>query len=99
MHIPMVSPNIPKGKWIKWAPPHVGILKLNTDGSSGIGMGAGGGIIRDHNGSALFAFSTFYGPGTNTFAEAKAPLFSHGQSSPFFHVMHKPDINTKNLFF
>ncbi|KAD4384359.1 hypothetical protein E3N88_24527 [Mikania micrantha] len=27
MHIPMVSPNIPKGKWIKWAPPF-GILKL-----------------------------------------------------------------------
>lgn len=26
-------------------------------------------------GSALVAFSTFYGPGTNTFAEARAPLF------------------------
>lgn len=43
MHIPMVSPNIPKGKWIKWAPPPFGILKLNTDGSSRNGMAAGGG--------------------------------------------------------
>lgn len=76
MHIPMVSPNIPKGKWIKWAPPPpFGILKLNTDGSSRNGMAAGGGIIRDYKGSALVAFSTFYGPGTNTFAEARAPLF------------------------
>ena len=33
---------------------------------------AGGGILRDSKGSA---FSTFYGPGTNTFAEARAPLF------------------------
>ena len=71
----MVSPNIPKGKWIKWAPPPFGILKLNTDGSSRNGMAAGGGIIRDYKGSALVAFSTFYGPGTNTFAEARAPLF------------------------
>lgn len=38
-------------------------------------MAAGGGIIRDYKGSALVAFSTFYGPGTNTFAEARAPLF------------------------
>jgi len=75
MHIPMVSPKIPKGKWIKWAPPPFGILKLNTDGSSRNGMAAGGGIIRDYKGSALVAFSTFYGPGTNTFAEARAPLF------------------------
>lgn len=36
---------------------------------------AGGGILRDYKGSALVAFSTFYGPGTNTFAEARAPLF------------------------
>ncbi|KAJ9535540.1 hypothetical protein OSB04_un001320 [Centaurea solstitialis] len=62
MHIPMVSPNIPKGKWIKWAPPPFGIFKLNTDGSSRNGMAAGGGIIRDYKGSALVAFSTFYGP-------------------------------------
>ncbi|CAH1412002.1 unnamed protein product [Lactuca virosa] len=75
MHIPMVSPKIPKGKWIKWAPPPFGILKLNTDGSLRNGMAAGGGIIRDYKGSALVAFSTFYGPGTNTFAEARAPLF------------------------
>ncbi|KAI3729607.1 hypothetical protein L6452_18268 [Arctium lappa] len=40
MHIPMVSPNIPKGKWIKWDPPPFGILKLNTDGSSRNGMAA-----------------------------------------------------------
>ncbi|KAL4553906.1 hypothetical protein LXL04_040060 [Taraxacum kok-saghyz] len=71
MHIPMVSPKIPKGKWIKWAPPpfveHRWFFK-EWHGSSG-------GIIRDYKGSALVAFSTFYGPGTNTFAEARAPLF------------------------
>lgn len=59
MHIPMVSPNIPKGKWIKWAPPPFGILKLNTDGSSRNGMAAGGGIIRDYKGSAWLLFLPF----------------------------------------
>ncbi|GJY16262.1 VAN3-binding protein-like protein [Tanacetum coccineum] len=62
MHISVVSPNILRGKWIKWAHPHVGILKLNTNGSSRNGMAACGGIIRDYKGSALVAFSTIYGP-------------------------------------
>ncbi|CAI9296479.1 unnamed protein product [Lactuca saligna] len=71
----MVFPKIPKVKWIKWAPPPFGILKLNTDGSLRNGMAASGDIIRDYKGSDLVDFPTFYGPGTNTFAEARAPLF------------------------
>lgn len=38
-------------------------------------MAAGGGIIRDYKCSALVTFSTFYGPGTNTFAEGRDPIF------------------------
>lgn len=40
-------------------------------------MAAGGG--RDYKGSALVAFSTFYGPGTNTFAET-TPFWSSALS-------------------
>lgn len=38
-------------------------------------MAVGGVIIRDYMSPALVAFSTFYGPGTNTFAESRSPLF------------------------
>lgn len=40
-----------------------GCLKLNTDGSShgNLGLGGGGGILRDLNGEVVFAFVEYYG--------------------------------------
>lgn len=44
-------------------------FKLNVDGSAREGECSGGGIIRDGHGYLVVAFSVFYGPGTNNFAE------------------------------
>ncbi|KAL3534993.1 hypothetical protein ACH5RR_003454 [Cinchona calisaya] len=59
---------------VKWdCPPH-GCLKLNVDGASkgNPGMAAGGGIIRDHYGQCIRAFSNSYQQQTNLQVEALA---------------------------
>ena len=49
-------------------------LKLNVDGASrgNPGQAGGGGILCDHRGRIIFAFSYFYDVETNTAAEAMA---------------------------
>lgn len=54
-----------KGLWCRWDRPPEGFYKLNVDGSSAVNGSTGGGIIRDHNGVLIVAFSTHYGMGTN----------------------------------
>lgn len=55
--------SIPRHLWIKWHPPDLGAFKQHVDGSSRNGQCSGGGIliIRDHHGSVIFSFSSFYG--------------------------------------
>lgn len=45
---------------------------IYTDGSAINGMGSGGGVLLDNDGSLIRAFSNFYGPGINTMAEIQA---------------------------
>ncbi len=54
-----------------------GIYKLNTDGSATqeTGKTGGGGILRDHTGKIIFAFSIPFGYGTNNMAELKAASY------------------------
>lgn len=55
----------------------VGSLNLADGASRGNpGLSGGGGVIRDHHGTIVYAFSCFYGDTTNTMAELQA-LF-HG---------------------
>lgn len=61
-----------KGLWCRWDRPPEGFYKLNVDGSSTVNGSTGGGIIRDHNGVSIVAFSTHYGMGTNNTAEFTA---------------------------
>ena len=60
--------------FVMWAPPQLGHLKLNVDGASrgNPGQAGGGGLLRDHRGRIIFAFSLFYDVQTNTAAEAMA---------------------------
>jgi hypothetical protein len=59
---------------VRWSPPSHGRYKLNCDGSSfgNPGQSGGGGILRDHGGAFLWAFSDYFGVGTSMVAEAKA---------------------------
>ncbi|XP_027158138.1 uncharacterized protein LOC113759763 [Coffea eugenioides] len=61
---------------LSWSFPPYPYAKLNVDGSSfgNPGFAGGGGILRDHIGRVLRAFSTFYGPRTNMESEAMALL-------------------------
>ncbi|WMV46072.1 hypothetical protein MTR67_039457 [Solanum verrucosum] len=63
---------------ISWEKPPQNILKLNTDGSAlnNPGKIGGGGILRDHKGELVYAFSIPFGNGSNNQAETLAP--SHG---------------------
>lgn len=72
LHCQVASSPIHRGIWIKWHPPDRGMYKLNIDGSSVNGKCSGGGILRDHTGSMIAAFSNFYGDGSNMTAEANA---------------------------
>ncbi|MQM00114.1 hypothetical protein Taro_032844 [Colocasia esculenta] len=47
---------------VKWMHPSTGRLKLNVDGAFKLAIGGdgGGGILRDHEGSCVFAFATNY---------------------------------------
>lgn len=51
-------------------------IKLNVDGSSlgNSGPSGGGGLVRDHFGHVLTAFSSFYGHCTSLKVEARALL-------------------------
>ncbi|GAV56694.1 RVT_3 domain-containing protein [Cephalotus follicularis] len=55
-------------------PPPVGSLKLNTDGSCINNACAGGGVVWDHSGMIILAFSSYFGTGNSAEAEAKAML-------------------------
>lgn len=60
---------IKRGMWCKWDKPSPGWFKLNVDGSARGETTTGGGVIRNHHGELLAAFSSFYGLGTNNSAE------------------------------
>ncbi|KAF6141656.1 hypothetical protein GIB67_001208 [Kingdonia uniflora] len=53
---------------VRWLKPPVGYFKLNTDGSSVGNSGGEGGIVRNHGGVFIFAFSADLGMATNTAA-------------------------------
>ncbi|XP_060211737.1 uncharacterized protein LOC132639298 [Lycium barbarum] len=59
---------------VKWFPPRDGWLKLNTDGCSkgNPGLSGGGGVIRNHQGKLISAFSSPLGCMTNNLSEATA---------------------------
>ena len=61
---------------VRWKGGGQGVLTLNTDGCSkgNPGVCGGGGVVRDSNGHAVFAFSAFLGEGTSLRAEALAAL-------------------------
>ncbi|WMV30190.1 hypothetical protein MTR67_023575 [Solanum verrucosum] len=63
---------------ISWEKPPQNILKLNTDGSAHNNPGkiGGEGILRDHRGELVYAFSIPFGNGSNNQAEPLA--ISHG---------------------
>ncbi|XP_015075597.1 uncharacterized protein LOC107019727 [Solanum pennellii] len=65
-------------KEVKWEKPHQPFLKLKTDGSAldNPGKIGGGGIVRDHQGNMIYAFTIPLGIGTNNQAEIQAA--SHG---------------------
>ncbi|GAV91514.1 RVT_3 domain-containing protein, partial [Cephalotus follicularis] len=55
-----------------WQVPPYGSLKLNTDGSCIDNACAGGGVVRDHTGMIILAFSSSFGIGNSVEAEAKS---------------------------
>ena len=59
-------------RFFMWTPPQPRHLKLNVDGASRGNPShvGGGGILRDHRGRIIFAFSHFYDVQTNIAAEA-----------------------------
>ena len=62
---------------VSWNKPRLGTYKLNTDGSAlqNSGKIGGGGILRDHQGKILYAFSLPFGVCTNNTTEIKAALY------------------------
>lgn len=62
---------------VSWIKPTLGRYKLNTDGSclQENGKIGGGGILRDHQGSIIFAFDSPSSFGTNNIAELKAAVY------------------------
>ncbi|WMV07272.1 hypothetical protein MTR67_000657, partial [Solanum verrucosum] len=60
---------------VKWLKPSNNFVKINSDGSCKDGCCGGGGMIRDHRGHLIFAYSLNLGHGTNNWAEAKALLY------------------------
>ena len=61
-------------KIVYWCRPPLHCFKLNFDGASKAnpGLGGGGGVIRDHFGNFVAAFSSGYGSCTNMYAEFHA---------------------------
>ncbi|KAH0698186.1 hypothetical protein KY290_014401 [Solanum tuberosum] len=60
---------------VKWLKPSISFVKINSDGSCKDGYCGGGGVIRDHSGSLVFAYPLNLGQGTSNWAEAKALLY------------------------
>ncbi|WMV13663.1 hypothetical protein MTR67_007048 [Solanum verrucosum] len=62
---------------VHWIKPPEKWVKLNTDGSALNNPGniGAGGVLRNHKGELLFAFSVPLGEGTNNQAEVEAALF------------------------
>ncbi|XP_010312995.1 uncharacterized protein [Solanum lycopersicum] len=62
---------------VTWRKPNEGTYKLNTYGSAlqESGKIGGGGIVRDHQGNLINAFSLPFGLGTNNITEIKAALY------------------------
>ncbi|XP_010314385.1 uncharacterized protein [Solanum lycopersicum] len=62
---------------VSWNKPELGTYKLNTGGSAlqNSGKIGGGGILRNHQGKIVYAFSLPLGFGTNNIAEIKASLY------------------------
>jgi len=62
---------------VMWKAPPRTTYKLNTDGSAlhNFGKIGGGGILRDDQGSIVYAFPVLLGEGTNNQAEVQAACF------------------------
>ncbi|KAH0639478.1 hypothetical protein KY285_036064 [Solanum tuberosum] len=60
---------------VKWRKPSPFFVKLNTDGNYKQYSCETGGIIRDHNGDLIYAFSKPLGEGTSIWAEASTLIF------------------------
>ena len=75
-------------RWITWAMPPSGNVKLNIDGSSLGNPGPSGarGVLRDSDGNVLSSFSLFLGSRTNMEAEALA-LLDGMQITAGFHEL------------
>ncbi|CAL0327373.1 unnamed protein product [Lupinus luteus] len=73
----MVCAELSNNSVIRWFPPDVGWCKLNTDGSFSAQrkIAACGGVVRDHNGNFLFAFSKHLGNCTVMQAELWGILY------------------------
>ncbi|KAF5200925.1 hypothetical protein FRX31_009489 [Thalictrum thalictroides] len=59
---------------VYWTRPPEGFVALNTDGAANNEEAAGGGIIRDLEGNHLSNFFSYYGKGSNNYAESRAIL-------------------------
>nr|XP_010327351.2 uncharacterized protein LOC104649583 [Solanum lycopersicum] len=62
---------------VGWNKLHKDIYKINTDGSAlqESGKIGGGGILRDHQGKLIYAFSFLFGFATNNMAELRAAAY------------------------
>ncbi|PHT42837.1 hypothetical protein CQW23_16862 [Capsicum baccatum] len=60
---------------VKWLKPLISFIKVNSDDSYKEGFYRGGGMIRDHRGHFILAYSLNLGQGTSKWAEAKALLY------------------------
>lgn len=58
LRLPVRAIENKKGRWIAWAKPESGWVKVNTDGSKRGDNTTGGGIFRDESGSFIFDFCT-----------------------------------------
>lgn len=72
--ISVVNQRPMKVQVVRWLRPPSGRLKLNLDGScrGNPSIGGGGGILWNHEGSLVFAFSSFFGSCTNNKVELRA---------------------------
>ncbi|KAF5201191.1 hypothetical protein FRX31_009221 [Thalictrum thalictroides] len=68
------NPSLKPPILIYWLKPPFGCIALNTDGASQEGEAAGGGVMRDHEGTHISNYFCFYGKGTNNWAETRAIL-------------------------
>lgn len=73
---------------IKWTPPSHPFVKINFDGSVHGSSGATGFVIRDANGSSLFAASNSIGPSDVLVSEALAlrEALCHALAGGFDHI-------------